>query len=60
LTPIILKIQGKPKRWLSTGPSWQYGASLPQIILVGGWKSTDMIMKYIEKADMSFINELKS
>ena len=36
------------------------GASLPQIMLAGGWKSTDMVMKYIEKADMSFINELRS
>ena len=59
--PIMLKIRGKPERWLSTGPTWQYMESEPsQIILVGGWKSTDMVMKYIEKADMSFINELRS
>lgn len=36
------------------------GASLPQIMLAGGWKSTDIVMKYIEKSDMSFINELRS
>jgi len=29
-------------------------------MLAGGWESTDMVMKYIKKADMGFINELRS
>lgn|GEM_PF-6495981 len=36
------------------------GASLPQIMVKGGWAKTDTVMRYVERSSLSALNFYKS